>query len=164
MRGQPARLTPFAERLLWSERRARARIQPHLAALRADLGRMLLDARDERQQWLTVCARRQQGLMMRREHADAVRSLPDLLPRPPRTPLHFVNRESGPGTRLREVLAAPAWSEVLSGLPGYWPSAAPGKVLVMTAALPWGRYRRAKASGNAKAAPKTGSLTAPSGA
>ena len=62
--------------------------------------------------------------------------------------------------RLREVLAAPAWSELLAGLPGYRPAAAPGKVLVMTAALPWWRYRRAKAP----AALTTDSLTAPSGA
>lgn len=298
VRGQPARLTPFAERLLWAERRARVRVQPHIEALRADLGRMLADARDERQQLLSVCAshdlalpqlqahaaataalhldiryqgsvdslralnagqclvagfhvpalrgaaplfakamkpllkpglhkligcaRRQQGLMLRREHANAVRTLPDLL----RTSLRFVNRQTGSGTRLLMdhlmqehgldpallpgypdrvehthvaiassiasgvadvgpgveaaalefglhfvplieeeyflaclkheldnpavqrlcgVLAGPAWSELLQALPGYAPAAAPGKVLVMTKALPWWRYARAKA-------------------
>lgn len=297
VRGQPGRLTPFAERLLWAERRARARIQPHIEALRADLGRLLADARDENQQLLTICAshdlalpqlqqhaassaalhldiryqgsvdslralnagqcliagfhvpalrgaaplfakamkpllkpglhkligcaRRQQGLMMRREHAQAVRTLPDLL----RVPLRFVNRQEGSGTRLlmdhlmqehglspaqlpgyhdqvehthvaiaasiasgvadvgpgveaaalefglhfvplieedyflaclkhnlnspavqrlRGVLAGPAWSALLQGLPGYAPATAPGKVLVMTAALPWWRFARAK--------------------
>ncbi len=171
-RGKPARLSAFALRLLWAERRARTRVQPHIEALRADLVRMLAEARDERQQLLSVCAshdlalpllqqhaaqavdlhldirfqgsveslralntgqcamagfhvpvlrgaaplfaqamkpllkpglhkligcsRRQQGLMLRREHADAVRSLPDLM----RTPLRFVNRQSGSGTRL----------------------------------------------------------------
>jgi putative molybdopterin biosynthesis protein len=316
-RGQPARLTPFAERLLWAERRARARIQPQLEALRADLGRLLAEARDEDQQLLTVCAshdlalpqlqahaassaglhldirfqgsvdslralnaghcmvagfhvpalrgaaplfaqamkpllkpgkhkligcaRRRQGLMMRREHAGAVRSLPDLLPKPLNAPLRFVNREPGSGTRLlidhlmqehglgpkalpgydshvehthvavgaciasgladvgpgieaaaiefglhfvplieedyflaclkeqlaspavqrlREVLAAPAWREVLSRLPGYGPATAPGQVLVMTAALPWWRYRRAKAPSPAM----TDSITPPIGA
>ncbi len=55
-RGQRATLTPFAERLLWAERRARTRMQPHIEALRADLARVLADARDERQQVLTVAA------------------------------------------------------------------------------------------------------------
>jgi len=171
-RGKPARLSAFASRLLWAERRARTRVQPHIEALRADLARMLGEARDERQQLLSVCAshdlalpllqqhaaqavdlhldirflgsveslralnvgqcamagfhvpvlrgasplfaramkpllkpgvhkligcsRRQQGLMLRREHAGAVRSLPDLM----RTPLRFVNRQVGSGTRL----------------------------------------------------------------
>jgi putative molybdopterin biosynthesis protein len=45
---------------------------------------------------LIGCSRRQQGLMLRREHADAVRSLPELM----RTPLRFVNRQVGSGTRL----------------------------------------------------------------
>lgn len=297
-RGQPARLTPFAERLLWAERRARARLQPHIEALRADLSRMLVEARDERQQLLTVCAshdlalpqlqqhaasaaalhldirfqgsvdslralnagqcliagfhvpalrgaaplfakamkpllkpgvhkligcsRRQQGLMLRREHAGVVRSLPDLL----RAPLRFVNRQPGSGTRLlmdhlmqehgldpqslrgyhdrieqthvaiaaciasgaadvglgieaaaiefglqfvplieenyflaclkpnlaslavqrlRSVLGGAPWSRILSNLPGYKPASAPGKVLVMTAALPWWHYAKARA-------------------
>ena len=317
-RGQPARLTQFAERLLWAERRARARIQPHIEALRADLGHMLADARDERQQLLTVCAshdlalprlqqhaastaalhldirfqgsvdslralnagqcliagfhvpalrgaaplfakamkpllkpglhkligcsRRRQGLMLRREHAGTVRSLADLV----RTPLRFVNRQVGSGTRLlmdhlmqehgldaqdlpgyhghieqthvaiaaciasgladvgpgieaaaiefglqfvplieedyflaclkdqlatpavqrlRSVLSGGPWSEILSDLPGYAPAAAPSKVLVMTAALPWWRYAKAKAH----AAPERertepATKTAPSGA
>ncbi len=172
VKGQSARLTPFAERLVWAERRARTRMQPHLEALRADLNRMLADARDEQQQLLTVhashdlalpllqqhaataaalhldirfqgsvdslralnagqcmvagfhvpalrgaaplfakamkpllkpgvhkligCSRRQQGLMLRREDASSVRSLPDLV----RTPMRFVNRQVGSGTRL----------------------------------------------------------------
>ena len=170
--GQRARLTPFAERLLWAERRARTRMQPHIEALRADLARVLTEARDERHQLLTVrashdlalpvlqqhaagaaalhvdirfqgsadslralnegqclvagfhvpmllgsaptfskalkpllrpglhkligCFRRRQGLMVRREHADQVHSLQDLVG----TPLRFVNRQVGSGTRL----------------------------------------------------------------
>ena len=31
--GQPARLTPFGERLLWAELRARKRMQPHIDCL-----------------------------------------------------------------------------------------------------------------------------------
>ena len=304
VRGQPCRLTPFAERLLWAERRARARIQPQIEALRADLGRLLAEARDPEQQLVGICAshdlalpqlqqhaaasaalhldiryqgsvdslralnagqclvagfhvpvlrgaaplfakamkpllkpglhkligcaRRQQGLMLRREHAQAVRTLPDLLRPRGGALLRFVNRQEGSGTRLlmdhlmqehgldpaalpgyhdqvehthvsiaasiasgvadvgpgveaaalefglhfvplieedyflaclkhnlntpavqrlRSVLAAPAWSALLLRLPGYAPAAAPGKVLVMTAALPWWRYARAKPRG-----------------
>lgn len=171
VRGQRARLTDFAQRLLWAELRARKRMQPHLEALRADLARVVAEARDERQQLLTVhashdlalprlrehaaaadlhldvrflgsidslrmlnagrclvagfhvpalrgaapvfakalkpllkpglhkligCARRTQGLMMRKEHAGMVRSVADLA----KTPLRFVNRQVGSGTRL----------------------------------------------------------------
>ena len=35
--GQRAKPTQFAHRLLWAERRARTRMQPHLEALRSDL-------------------------------------------------------------------------------------------------------------------------------
>lgn len=68
-RGQPARLTPFAERLLWAERRALARAQPHIEALRADLGRLLADARDENQQVLTVSASHDLALPLLQRHA-----------------------------------------------------------------------------------------------
>src|ERR1700731_4205188 len=54
--GQRARPTQFAERLLWAERRARTRMQPHIEALRGDLARVLADARDQRQQLLSVRA------------------------------------------------------------------------------------------------------------
>ena len=54
--GQPARLTPFAERLLWAETRARARLTPHIEALRVELERVLAEARDGSQQVLTVLA------------------------------------------------------------------------------------------------------------
>jgi len=45
-RGQPARLTPFAERLLWAERQARGRMAPHIEALRHELQRVLDEALD----------------------------------------------------------------------------------------------------------------------
>ena len=44
--GQRARPTQFAERLLWAERRARTRMQPHIEALRSDLSRVVAEARD----------------------------------------------------------------------------------------------------------------------
>lgn len=67
--GQPARLTPFAERLLWAERRARTRIQPQLEALRAVLDRMLAEARDEGQQFLTLYASHDVALSVLQQHA-----------------------------------------------------------------------------------------------
>jgi putative molybdopterin biosynthesis protein len=54
VQGQPARLTPFAERLLWAEKRARSRLVPHIEALRAELERVLAEALDGSQQVLTV--------------------------------------------------------------------------------------------------------------
>jgi putative molybdopterin biosynthesis protein len=296
--GQRARPTQFAERLLWAERRARTRMQPHIEALRSDLARVLAEARDERHQLLTVrashdialpilqrhvamvadlhmdigfqgsvealralndrrclvagfhvpvlrgaapvfarvlkpllkpglhkligCSRRVQGLMVRREHAPVIRTFSDVV----RQRLRFVNRQPGSGTRmlvdhlvhehsidpsalfgefghteethvavalcvasgtadagvgieaaalefglhfaplveenyflaclkdnlahaavqrLCAVLAGAGWEEILAALPGYQPALAPGRVLVMTEALPWWRYTRKKA-------------------
>jgi putative molybdopterin biosynthesis protein len=302
--GQRARPTQFAERLLWAERRARTRMQPHIEALRSNLARVLADARDPRHQLLTVrashdialpvlqqhaaeaadlhldlrfqgsvdslralndrqcliagfhvpllrgaapvfakalkpllkpglhkligCSRRTQGLMVRAEHAPLVRTLPDV----PQHGLRFVNRQPGSGTRmlvdhlmlehgidpcalpnhdtlveethvavaasvasgladagigveaaalqfglhfaplieenyflaclkpnlahpavrlLRTLLEGEAWSGILANLPGYRPAFAPGKVLVMTAALPWWRFSQPKVRGGAAA-------------
>jgi putative molybdopterin biosynthesis protein len=170
--GQRAHLTSFGERLLWAELRVRKRLQPHIEALRDQLGRIVDEARDQRQQLLTICAshdlalpwlrlhaaesaaldldlrfegsvdsvrslnagrclvagfhvpavkgaspvfaaalkpllrpgihkliacsRRTQGLMMRKEHARALTGVADLVA----SPLRFVNRQIGSGTRL----------------------------------------------------------------
>jgi putative molybdopterin biosynthesis protein len=67
--GQPARLTPFAERLLWAELRARTRMQPHIDALRADLARIVAEARDDQQQLLSLHASHDLALPRLREHA-----------------------------------------------------------------------------------------------
>ncbi|MDP9090036.1 MAG: helix-turn-helix transcriptional regulator [Pseudomonadota bacterium] len=288
--GHRARPTQFAERLLWAERRARTRLQPHIEALRLDLVRVIAEASDQRHQLLTVqashdmalsvlqqhaaetadlhlnirfqgsedalrglnhrqclvagfhvpvlrgaapvfakalkpllkpgkhkligCSRRMQGLMVRREHAPLIRTFPDVI----RHHLRFVNRQVGSGTRmlidhlmhehsieardlpgfdglteqthvavalcvasgiadagigveaaalefglhfaplveenyflaclkenlsdaavqrLCSALAGSAWREILANLAGYRPAQAPGKVLVMTEALPW---------------------------
>ncbi len=69
--GQPARLTPFAERLLWAETRARARLTPHIEALRAELERVLTEALDGSQQVLTIFASHDLALPLLREHASA---------------------------------------------------------------------------------------------
>lgn len=69
--GQPARLTPFAERLLWAEARARARLTPHIEALRAELERVLAEALDGHQQVLTVFASHDLALPLLRARASA---------------------------------------------------------------------------------------------
>jgi putative molybdopterin biosynthesis protein len=66
--GQRARPTEFAERLLWAERRARARMQPHIEALRSDLARVLGDARDPRRQLLTMRASHDIALPVLQQH------------------------------------------------------------------------------------------------
>ena len=55
-KGQPARLTPFAERLVWAERQARTRMRPHVEALRAELSRVFALADDPALQLLEVFA------------------------------------------------------------------------------------------------------------
>lgn len=69
VQGQPATLTPFAERLLWAETRARTRLTPHIEALRAELGRVLDEARDGTQHVLTVFASHDLALPALRELA-----------------------------------------------------------------------------------------------
>lgn len=60
--GQPARLTPFAERLHWAETRARTRLTPHIEALRLELERVLEEALVGTQEVLTVWASHDQAL------------------------------------------------------------------------------------------------------
>ena len=73
--GQPARLTPFADRLLWAETRARTRLTPHIEALRAELERVLVEAIDGSQQVLTVHASHDLALPLLRELASAQQRL-----------------------------------------------------------------------------------------
>ncbi|MGY0194953.1 substrate-binding domain-containing protein [Leptothrix sp. BB-4] len=67
--GQPARLTPFAERLVWAETRARTRLTPHIEALRVELERALAEARDGDQHVLTIYASHDLALPALRELA-----------------------------------------------------------------------------------------------
>jgi putative molybdopterin biosynthesis protein len=73
--GQPSRLTPFAERLLWAEARARTRLTPHIEALRAELERVLAEALDGDQQVLTVYASHDLALPALREWASSAHRL-----------------------------------------------------------------------------------------
>lgn len=73
--GQPARLTPFADRLLWAEKRARTRLTPHIEALRAELERVLAEALDGSQHVLTVFASHDLALPNLRELASSAHGL-----------------------------------------------------------------------------------------
>lgn len=61
-KGRHARLTPFAERLVWAERQARARMTPHVEALRAELHRVFALAEDTRLPLLDIAASHDLGL------------------------------------------------------------------------------------------------------
>ena len=77
--GKCARPTQFAERLLWAERRARTRMQPHIEALRSDLARVLQEARDPRHQLLSIRASHDMALPLLQKHvADSARLHLDL--------------------------------------------------------------------------------------
>jgi putative molybdopterin biosynthesis protein len=67
--GQPARLTPFAQRMVWAEARARARLTPHIEALRVELERVLAEALDGTQQVVTLYASHDLALPLLRERA-----------------------------------------------------------------------------------------------
>lgn len=66
--GHKARPTQFAQRLVWAERRARTRMQPHIEALRSDLARVLAEARDERHQILSLRASHDLALPVLQQH------------------------------------------------------------------------------------------------
>lgn len=66
--GRRARPTPFALKLLWAERRVRLRMQSEIETLRADLGRVLEDARDERHQLLSLRASHDLALPVLQKH------------------------------------------------------------------------------------------------
>jgi putative molybdopterin biosynthesis protein len=69
--GQPARLTPFASRLLWAETQARVRLAPHIEALRIELGRVVAEALSGTQEVLTVFASHDLALPRLRELAES---------------------------------------------------------------------------------------------
>ncbi|MGB3068025.1 MAG: substrate-binding domain-containing protein [Ottowia sp.] len=60
--GRRARLTPFAQRLMWAERQARVRMTPHVEALRAELARVFALADDATLQVLEIFASHDLGL------------------------------------------------------------------------------------------------------
>ena len=74
-RGQPARLSEFGEKLLWSERQAQARLAPQIEALHADLERAFAVAFDDAAHVLTLFASHDDALAALREHAAATARL-----------------------------------------------------------------------------------------
>jgi len=70
-KGQPARLTPYALRLLAAERQARVRMTPHIEALRAELERVHALALDEALTLLEVYASHDPALPLLRDLAAA---------------------------------------------------------------------------------------------
>lgn len=70
-KGQAARLTPFADKLLWAERQAQARLAPQISALQAELEKTFALAFDPAHHVLTLYASHDDALVSLREHAAA---------------------------------------------------------------------------------------------
>lgn len=74
-RGQSARLTPFADKLLWAERLAQARLAPQIGALKAELERAMATVFDEKTQVLALHASYDDALSYLQHHAAAAHQL-----------------------------------------------------------------------------------------
>lgn len=72
-KGQRAQLTEFAEKLLWAERQAQARLAPQIEALRGDIERAFSTAFDDEAHVLTLYASHDAALSALREQAAARR-------------------------------------------------------------------------------------------
>ena len=70
-KGQPARLTALADKLLWAERQAQARLAPQISALQAELEKTFAMAFDPDSHVLTLYASHDDALVQLREHAAA---------------------------------------------------------------------------------------------
>jgi putative molybdopterin biosynthesis protein len=73
-KGQAARLTEFADKLLWAERQSQARLAPQISTLQAELEKTFAIAFDPGSHLLTVYASHDDALVKLREHS-ASRSL-----------------------------------------------------------------------------------------
>jgi putative molybdopterin biosynthesis protein len=91
-RGQPAQLTDFADKLLWAERQAQARLAPQIAALHADLERVFALAFDASASVLVVRASHDTALALLGEHCMPAR-------------LHLDTRFTGSVDALEELKA-----------------------------------------------------------
>ena len=69
VKGQPAVLSPFAEKLLWAERRAQARLAPQVEALRGELERAFAIAFDDSAGLVPIAASHDEALPMLRQWA-----------------------------------------------------------------------------------------------
>ena len=68
-KGQSARLTHFAAKLMWAERQAQARLAPQIEALRSELERSFAQAFDDRVHVLTLYASHDEAISALREVA-----------------------------------------------------------------------------------------------
>ena len=75
VKGQPAVLTAFGEKLLWAERRAQARLAPQIEALRGELERAFAVAFDDSAAVLTLYASHDVALPALRDLAARTRNL-----------------------------------------------------------------------------------------
>lgn len=66
-KGQPARLSPFGQKLLWAERQAQARLAPQVAALRGELERAFAIAFDDDAGVIEMFASHDEALPLLRE-------------------------------------------------------------------------------------------------
>jgi putative molybdopterin biosynthesis protein len=69
VKGQRAQLSPLGEKLLWAERRARARLAPQIEALRSELERAFAVAFDDSAGVITMSASHDDALPLLREMA-----------------------------------------------------------------------------------------------
>ena len=77
-KGKNARLTDFAERLVWAEEQARARLLPQILSLEAELERAFADAFNPQSQLLTMVASHDLALPLLRDRLAAQRLLLDI--------------------------------------------------------------------------------------
>ena len=91
-RGQPARLTEFADKLLWAERQVQARLAPQIAALHFDLERAFALAFDTSASVLVLRASHDSALALLGEHCMPAR-------------LHLDTRFTGSADALQELNA-----------------------------------------------------------
>jgi len=75
VKGQPALLSPFGEKLLWAERRAQARLAPQVEALRSELERAFAIAFDASAGVITMSASHDEALPRLREFAQSTQRL-----------------------------------------------------------------------------------------
>ncbi len=68
-KGQPARLTEFADKLLWAERQAQARLAPQISALQAELEKTFAVAFDPSSHLLTLYASHDDALVQLQQQA-----------------------------------------------------------------------------------------------
>ncbi len=68
-KGQAARLSEFADKLLWAERQAQARLAPQISALQAELEKTFSVAFDPNHHLLTLYASHDDALVLLQQHA-----------------------------------------------------------------------------------------------